>query len=77
VLKCDCGQVLTAANDNYKHGLLVDQSPVTVLPLFSDPAVLLDEPMTFRRYCCPQCLVLLATEIARVADGPLPEVLLH
>ncbi len=76
VLKCDCGQVLTSSNEDYKLGLLVDEGPVTALPLVSDPTELLDEPMVFRRYCCPGCLVLLATEIAREADGPLPEVLL-
>jgi N-methylhydantoinase B len=76
VLKCDCGQVLTPANVDYKLGLLVDESPVTDLPLVKDPTALLDEPMVFRRYCCPRCLVLLATEIARAEDGPLPEVVL-
>jgi N-methylhydantoinase B len=76
VLKCRCGHVFTLADENYKLGLLVDESPVTSIPLVLDPRAFLDEPMVFRRYCCPQCLVLLATEVARETDAPFPDVIL-
>jgi N-methylhydantoinase B len=76
VLKCTCGHVLTPANGNYKLGLLIDQSPVTTLPLVADPTVFLDEPMEFRRYACPGCHTLLTSEIARTTEPPLPDITL-
>ncbi|WP_020108284.1 hydantoinase B/oxoprolinase family protein [Nocardia sp. 348MFTsu5.1] len=74
VLKCTCGHVLAPGTANYKFGLLYDENPVTKLPLVMDPSPMLDEPMVFRRFCCPGCLSLMVTEVAREADGPLPEV---
>lgn len=76
VLKCTCGQVLVPSSENYKLGLLVDESPVTALPLVQDPSAMLDEDMVFRRYCCPGCLALMTTEVAKATDVPVAEVIL-
>jgi N-methylhydantoinase B len=70
VLACSrCGHVLSDYADNYKHGLLVDIGSATLIPKVGDPSVFLDEEIEFRRYCCPGCQTLMATEIAR-ADEP-------
>ncbi|GAA4283803.1 hydantoinase B/oxoprolinase family protein [Brevibacterium daeguense] len=76
ILQCTCGHRLAAGTANYKYGLLVDEQPVTAIPLVEDPTEFIDEPMAFRRYCCPGCLTMLVTEIARKADDPLPDVAL-
>lgn len=74
VLACTCGQVLTQYRGNYKLGLLVDDSPVTAIPLVGDPARFLDVPMVFRRYCCPRCSTILASEVVRADEFPVPDM---
>jgi N-methylhydantoinase B len=74
VLACDCGQVLTPYRDNYKRGLLFDESPVTEIPLVQDPSKFLDTPTVFRRYACPGCQALLATEVVPADEPPVPDM---
>lgn len=69
VLVCsECGTRLADYRGNYKLGLLVDEGSVTLIPQVEDPSFFIDEPMVFRRFCCPRCLVLMATEIVRASD---------
>jgi N-methylhydantoinase B len=75
VLACTCGQVLAPYQGNYKHGLLVEESPVTEVPLVQDPSIFLDEPTVFRKYACPGCQALLATEIIRPGERPVADML--
>lgn len=76
VCRC-CHRVLGAADRSYKEGLLVDQSPITSLPLVGDPARFLDDEMVFRRYCCPNCGVLMSTDIVRRGEPLLEEMVLQ
>lgn len=71
-----CDHELGSYGGNYKHHLLVDEGPLTLIPTNQDPAVFLDDQMVFRRYCCPGCQVLMAMEVARSGDPVRPEVLL-
>ncbi|KAA1423011.1 hypothetical protein FE697_012820 [Mumia zhuanghuii] len=75
VLACaTCNHVLSDYRDNYKRGLLVDQTGVDVLPRVDDPRAFLDEDMVLRRYCCPGCQTLMTIEIARASEPMLTEV---
>ena len=74
VLACvHCDRPLAGHGENFKLGLLVDEGPVTHVPGATDPAIFLDVEMSLRRYCCPSCLALLATEVCRVDEPTLPE----
>jgi N-methylhydantoinase B len=75
VCRC-CDRVLGGSDRSYKAGLLIDVSPVTSLPLVEDPARFIDDAMVVRRYACPGCGVLMATEIAPESEGLWDEVLL-
>jgi N-methylhydantoinase B len=74
VLACNCGQVLTPYRDNYKRGLLFEESPVTEIPLVQDPSTFLDGSTVFRKYACPGCQALLATEVVRADEPPVPDM---
>jgi N-methylhydantoinase B len=77
VLVCaDCGTVLAAGGGDYRHGLLVHDSPVSELPLAETPNRFLDDDMVFRQFCCPGCHVLVVTEVVRADDPPLQEMVL-
>ncbi len=76
VLACSrCDHVLGDYGHNYKLGLLVDEGEVTLIPLVVDPATFLDETIAFRRFCCPGCQVLMATEIVRAGEPVLQEMI--
>jgi N-methylhydantoinase B len=78
VLACaGCGHVLADYADNYKLGLLVDAGAVTMIPRVKDPSIFLDEDVQFRRFCCPGCQTLMATEIVRADEPVLDEMRLH
>lgn len=69
VLACaQCGEVLGDYASNYKHGLLIDEGPLSVLPTAPDPSAFIDAQMVLRRYCCPGCKVLIKTEVARAGE---------
>jgi N-methylhydantoinase B len=65
-----CGYSIANAGGNFKLGLKMHEGPITVIPGAVDPAESLEQRMVFRRFCCPGCLELLTTEIAR-ADDPI------
>jgi N-methylhydantoinase B len=72
----DCGHVLGAATDNYKHGAaMIQQSPYEVDPIaYPDPLDFCDVAFVLRNYLCPACGVYLATECARADDDRLHDV---
>jgi N-methylhydantoinase B len=75
VLACArCAHVLSDYSGNYKLGLLVDIGAVTLIPMVRDPSVFLDEEILFRRFCCPGCQTLMATEIVRADEPVLSEM---
>ena len=70
VLACSrCHTRLAPYRGNVKGGLLVDASSITEVPLISDPTFYIDDPIEFRRYCCPGCQVLVVTEVV-ASDEP-------
>ncbi len=73
----ECGHVVCDWGENYKEHMLVHAGPVTEVPSTTDPRYYLDDPMEFRRYCCPGCLVLTATEIVRADEPIIPDMLFH
>jgi N-methylhydantoinase B len=78
VLACArCAHVLSDYSENYKHGLLVESNSVTLIPGVQDPCVFLDEKIELRRYCCPGCQILMATDIARAGEPVMFEMKLH
>jgi N-methylhydantoinase B len=77
VLSCTrCGHVVGDHTDNYKCGLLMDEGPVTAIPLVGEPRVFLDEDIVLRRYCCPGCHVMMAAEVVRATEPILADTLL-
>jgi N-methylhydantoinase B len=77
VLACAlCDSVIGDYRANYKLGLRMDESPMSSLPHVDDPKVFLDEDIVFRRYCCPECAVLMSTEIVRASEPPLVDMVL-
>jgi N-methylhydantoinase B len=72
-----CGTVICGYRDNYKEHLLAHSGPVTLIPRSTDPALFIDEPMVFRRYCCPGCQVLMTTEVVRASEPALQEMCLR
>ncbi|MFT4563170.1 MAG: N-methylhydantoinase B [Gammaproteobacteria bacterium] len=67
-----CDHRLCGYSDNFKNALLMDESAITVLPATADPSYYLDDEMRLRRYCCPSCKVLMATDVVR-SDEPTLE----
>jgi len=74
VLVCSrCDTVISDYRGNYKHGLLMHEGPLTLLPRVIDPSHFLDEEMVLRRFCCPGCMTQMATELVRAEDPLLDE----
>ena len=44
------------------------------IPSQQDPSQYVDDKMVFRRFCCPQCLTQIATEIVRAEEPVFPEM---
>jgi N-methylhydantoinase B len=78
VLACsECSTVLSDYRGDYKMGMLVDdESPERVIPTNADPSTFLDDPMVFRRFCCPGCQVLMKGEIVRRGDKVFSDLIL-
>ena len=75
VLACaKCGHEYCGYGGSYKSGALVHEGPVTHIPGAQDPSFYIDQPIVFRRYCCPGCHVQIAAEIARALEAPFPEM---
>jgi N-methylhydantoinase B len=78
VLGCArCSHVITGYAGEFKRGLRVHRGPVMEIPgVDADPSRFLDDKVEFRRYCCPSCGVLMAADVARADEAPLPEMVL-
>jgi N-methylhydantoinase B len=77
VLACSrCSTALADYRGSYKHGLLVDECSTSIIPGNPDPKIFIDDPIVFRRFCCPGCYVLMTTEIVRSDDPIYPEFVL-
>lgn len=69
ILRCKrCSQHLGSYRGQYKLALNLSETPVTSIHGALDPATFVDPEIVFRRYCCPGCSVLMATEITRKGD---------
>lgn len=72
---CDCGNVLAAADANWKDGALVNEAPIQEgNPLVPDPSRFVDDEVVIRSYACPSCLRLLDNEVCRSAEEPLWDI---
>ena len=67
VIQCRCGCILGPADQNYKEMSLVVESPARNVAPGIEVSGLAKE-FVFREFCCPDCQVLLATEVARIGD---------
>jgi N-methylhydantoinase B len=66
VLACAiCDTELCSFHGNYRAGLLADVGPLDLIPTPYPPLPLAKQPMELRRYCCPGCGVMIATEAVR------------
>ncbi len=77
VLACSsCDAELADYREDYKAGLLLDEGPMTAVPLVEDPRIFVDAEMVFRRFACPGCQRLVAVEVSRASDPVFPEMIL-
>jgi N-methylhydantoinase B len=77
VLACAiCDTELCGYHGNYRAGLLADVGPLELIPSAYAPLPLAKQPMELRRYCCPGCQVMIATEAVRPDEPCNPELLL-
>ena len=76
VLACSrCSHTVIGYAGEFKRGLRVGRAPVTVIPgVDAHPPQVTDEVVELRRYCCPGCGVLMAVDVARPEEPPLPEM---
>jgi N-methylhydantoinase B len=73
-----CGCALGDLSANYKSHALREDLPITAAsPRIGDPAVYIDNPVSFRHFYCPGCGALLDTEVACDDVAPLRDVELH
>jgi N-methylhydantoinase B len=75
---CRCGEDLGAGEHNYKHGALLVEAPVQALA----PEFLSDDPdmadlMALRQWLCAGCGVRFDTELVRVGDPVLHDVMIE
>lgn len=69
ILACKrCGHRLGGYRDQYKIGLNLSEEPMMSIHGAPNPAQFVDPEIVFRRFCCPGCQVLMATEVARKGD---------
>jgi N-methylhydantoinase B len=67
-----CDTVLCDYADNYKRWCKWHDSPVVeISPLMDDPARFVDATVVFRKFCCPGCHTLLATEVVDEVEPPI------
>ncbi len=70
-----CGTSLGAVTANYKVAARCEETPLsTANPHIEDPSVSVDPPLVLRRFHCPNCSVILDTEVARAEDPPLWDI---
>jgi N-methylhydantoinase B len=68
--------VLGSVDSGYKTGLLADETAIISLPLAGDPGRFIDDDMVVRRFCCPGCAVLMATDVVQSGEGITEELVL-
>lgn len=67
-----CAREICPATENYKLSCATtEQSVSAVNPYVLDPKTYVDDEMVFRSYACPNCGLLIQTDIARPTDPPL------
>jgi N-methylhydantoinase B len=67
-----CGEVICAADENYKlHSLCERKSLTEAGPLVNDPAEYVDDEMEFRQFYCPGCATLLENEVIKADAEPV------
>jgi N-methylhydantoinase B len=71
-----CGHAIANAASDFKLGLRMHEGPITAITGAVDPAESLEQTIVFRRFCCPECLAMLTTEVAREGDPVVCEMLL-
>jgi N-methylhydantoinase B len=77
VLSCArCGEQLADYQGDYRMALRYDEAELTAVPGVEDPNRFLEEHFVLRRYCCPSCAVLMATEIRRSDEPHRPEMIM-
>ena len=69
-----CGHSYGPYDRSYKYGAAYDEREVMFIPSQQDPSQYVDDKMVFRRFCCPQCLTQIATEIVRAEEPVFPEM---
>jgi N-methylhydantoinase B len=77
VLGCtECDAEICDAADDYKAHLLMDTTTIDAVPGGPGvpPSHFIDEPVEFRRYCCPSCHVLMCTEVMIEGEPVTPEM---
>jgi N-methylhydantoinase B len=75
VLSCSrCGHHVCARTADFKQGLLIHEGSVTQIPGVADPSEMIDADMVLRRYCCPSCGVLMATDVVEREEPTLTEM---
>ena len=78
VLRCKiCSTRISGYSDNYLRGLLVEERPVSWLPLVNDPISFLDSPIVLRCYCCANCGVQMSTAVVDSTEPHHPHVVLY
>lgn len=65
-----CGAVLGPPTE-VEAGCIVHDVPVQETNrLIGDPSLFIDDSVVHRQYCCPRCLTLVSSEVARPSDPP-------
>jgi N-methylhydantoinase B len=74
---CRCGEDLGACGANYKHGTVCREAPVQALgPEFVSDDPVMADLMVVRQWLCPGCGVRIDTELVRVGDPVLHDVMI-
>ncbi len=70
-----CGCALGDARESFKRHALREDLPITAAsPRIADPAVYIDNRVSFRHFYCPGCGTLLDTEVAADDVPPLHDI---
>lgn len=64
LVRCRCGQLLGATGENFKTHAVIKETPLREAGPHVDPYDLGKGKFVFRQFLCPNCAVLLETEVA-------------
>lgn len=73
----ECGHSLGDYRGNYKHHLLMEETPTTGIPTNIDASYFIDDEMVLRQYCCPGCQLMMTMELSRKDEPIKTEMLLE